>query len=368
MATAPRRILLLITDLEIGGTPTVVHELATRLNAAGGAVVEVACLARQGPVGRELEQAGVRVTPLNATGVQQLPSVVARLVRLVRERRYETVFSFLVHANAVAAAASPFVGGVRFLQSVQTTQPRPRWHWAVQSLAQGAAERVVVPSPSVAEAARCWSNVPAEKLVVVPNAVDAPQSVSPRTASRPHTVVGFIGRLDPIKRVADLVSAVAMLEDRYELDVWGDGPDRGAIEAQAERSQVRSRVRLRGWSATPQAALSETDVLVLPSDAEGFGLVLIEAMAYGVPVIATDVPGIRDVVQHGHNGLLVPPRSPAQLAQAIRQIATDASLRARLVQNGLRTVHEQYSWDAVLPQYQRLLDIPGPPAARGLVS
>src|SRR4051812_48473594 len=103
----PRRILLLITDLQIGGTPTVVRELATRLNdPAGGVHVEVACLSKWGPVADQIRDAGVTVTALDATRSSQLPAVVGRLRRLVREHSIDTVFSFLFHANAVAALAS----------------------------------------------------------------------------------------------------------------------------------------------------------------------------------------------------------------------------------------------------------------------
>ncbi|MGH7175971.1 MAG: glycosyltransferase, partial [Tepidisphaeraceae bacterium] len=86
-------------------------------------------------------------------------------------------------------------------------------------------------------------------------------------------------------------------------------------------------------------------------------LVLIEAMSLGVPVVATDVPGIRDVVQDGVNGLLVPVGSPAKLAVAIRRIATDHNLRFRVVENGLRIVRERFSWEVVLPRYRELLSI-----------
>ena len=103
----PRRILLLLTDLQIGGTPTVVRELATRLHRpAGGVHVEVACLKGWGPVADPLRDAGVTVTAFGATRPWQLPGVVRRVRRLVRERSIDTVFSFLVHANAVAAVAS----------------------------------------------------------------------------------------------------------------------------------------------------------------------------------------------------------------------------------------------------------------------
>src|SRR4051812_42229684 len=166
------RILLLITDLEIGGTPTVVRELAMRLRCPPDVEVEVACLSGWGPTATQIADAGIRVTALDANGVGSLVGVTNRLVRLINTHRVDTVLSFLVHANAVAALASTFCHHARFFQSIQTTQPRPRWHWRVQGIAQHAAKRVIVPTGSAERVAREWAHVPEEKIVVIPNAID----------------------------------------------------------------------------------------------------------------------------------------------------------------------------------------------------
>src|SRR6185437_4715620 len=126
---------------------------------------------RRGPVADEIAEAGINVTALDARSASDL-LVLRRLIRLISDRKIETVLSFLVHANAMAAAASLSLQDVRFFQSIQTTQPRPRWHWPVQGLVQWAAKRIIVPSESVAQVARHWANVPAEKIVVIPNAID----------------------------------------------------------------------------------------------------------------------------------------------------------------------------------------------------
>jgi len=117
------------------------------------------------------------------------------------------------------------------------------------------------------------------------------------------------------------------------------------------------KFEFHGTTDTPGEALKQIDMLVLPSDAEGFGLVLIEAMAAGVPVVATNVPGIRDVVTHEQTGLLVPPRRPDQLAQAIQRIEEDPPLRHRLVVNAIEDVRRRFSWDTVLPEYRKLLEV-----------
>jgi glycosyltransferase involved in cell wall biosynthesis len=370
-----RRILLLVTDLEIGGTPTVVRELAVRLNDPPSVVVEVACLADRGPVAGQLESAHIRTTVLTARGVSDL-GAIGRLVRLIRDRGFDTVFSFLIHANAAAAASTPFCPGVRFFQSIQTTQPYPRWHWKLQSVIHHAAERIVVPSRSVADAAEHWADIPTRKMVIVPNAVD-PQQFSRGTGFQPvramiqrrrsHGLktratgepipIGFIGRLDPIKRIPDLLHAVRLLHGKVHLHIFGTGSERSRIESLVRELGLSDAVTMHGAIERPQEALQQIDLLVLPSAAEGFGLVLIEAMAAGVPVVATDVAGIRDVVRNGETGLLVPAGSPPDLARAIDRILFDNGLRDRLVTEGHKDVARRFSWDVVLPRYRQLLGI-----------
>ena len=353
-----RRILLLITDLEIGGTPTVVRELAVRLHRLPGVEVQVACLARWGPVAEELASAGVRVTALNASGAHDL-RIVRRLVDLIRRERFDTVLSFLIHANATAAATSIVCRDVRFLQSIQTTQPQPRWHWWLQSIVQHAAEKIVVPSVSVAQVAQGWTGVPADKLVVIPNAIDPDEfPASPNPAANPDPYpIGFIGRLDPIKRIPDLLVAVQQLRDRVHLRIFGEGSQRPLIESEVARLRIGQQVTLHGAVAHPQDALQQIGLLVLPSAAEGFGLVLIEAMAARVPVVATDVPGIRNVVQHERTGLLVRPGSPDALACAIARVVDDADLRRRLIDQAHEYVRGHFTWTQVLPQYRSLLGL-----------
>jgi glycosyltransferase involved in cell wall biosynthesis len=356
-----RRILLLVTDLQIGGTPTVVRELAVRLAGEKAVRVHVACLAGWGPVAGQIRERGVEVTALGK-GSKRDAGIFFRLVDLIRRGRFDTVLSFLVHANALAAGASLICPGVRFVQSIQTTQPRPRWHWGVQRLVQGRADVIVVHSPSVAKAAAEWAGVAARKIVVIPNAVEMEdfaeirreKEVRSERGRRSGRRVGFIGRLDPIKRLGDLVAAMAMVGADVSLDIYGEGVERAAIEAQINRLGLRGRVVLHGAASGPNEALAGMDVLVLPSEAEGFGLVLIEAMAAGVAVVATDVPGIRDVVRDGVNGLLAPVGNPAGLAAAIGRVLGDDELRKRLVEGGVESVRGGFAWGKVWAMWRRV--------------
>jgi glycosyltransferase involved in cell wall biosynthesis len=353
-----RRILLVITDLEIGGTPTVVRELATRLNLIPHVKCEVASLGQLGPVGHQLRNNQVKVHAFGGRGMFNALSVMTQLIDLVRFGRFDTVFSFLIHANAISAGASLFFsrGQVRWLQSIQTTQPSPHWHWRLQARVHKRAERIIVPSPSISQVAHQLARIPMDKFLVIPNAIDPAQFQIERATTHGFNV-GFIGRLDPIKRIPDLLHAVKQLGPGVNLHIFGAGAERERIISDIAQLGLRDAVTMHGSVSKPQDALKQIEVLVLPSSAEGFGLVLIEAMAAGVPVIGTNAPGIRDVVRNGETGLLVPVASPQELAEAIRRVMEDSALRHRLVARAQEDVRERFTWDAVIERYAELLQL-----------
>ena len=359
----PRRILLLVTDLEIGGTPTVVRELATRLNdPSNGVHVEVACLSKWGPVADQIRDAGVTVTALGAMRSWQLPHVVSRLRQLIRNHSVDTVFSFLLHANAAAALGSRQLPGLRSLQSIQTVQPWPWWHWWVQRVVQRNADKVVVPSSAVARIAHERCAVAPDRIVVIPNAIDPDAFPRVPVFQQKPVRIGFLGRLDPVKNLHLFVRCLAWIKGRGDVEgqVFGEGPMRPRLEREIARWGMAGRIFLRGAVARPQEALREMDVLLFPSGAEGFGLVVIEAMASGVPVVALARGGVRDVLRHEVNAVAVDPKCTYhELARGLERVLDDAALRDRIVAGGVATVREKFTWDVVLPQYRALLNIPG---------
>jgi glycosyltransferase involved in cell wall biosynthesis len=269
----------------------------------------------------------------------------------------------------MSAAASMFFnrgerGEVRWIQSIQTTQPSPHWHWRLQRRIRNRAACFVVPSQSVAQVAHQLADIPLDRFRVISNAIE-PQRFEIERKRLPGFNVGFIGRLDPIKRIPDLLHATRFLDGDVRLHIFGAGAEREHIMSEIARLGIGDRMTMHGAVQKPQDALESIDLLVLPSSAEGFGLVLIEAMAAGIPVIGTNAPGIRDVVRHGETGLLVPVGSPQELADAIRRVKDDSALRHRLVARALEDVHERFTWQAVLEQYADLLEIEdaAPPVA-----
>jgi glycosyltransferase involved in cell wall biosynthesis len=174
----------------------------------------------------------------------------------------------------------------------------------------------------------------------------------------------FVGRLVERKGVDVLLRAVARLPGSLPLRVVivGDGPERGRLEALARELGLDTRVRFSGRvsAAELERSYRAARVFVLPAvvdrrgDTEGLGVVLLEAMSYGVPVVASRTGGITDIVEDGTNGILVEPGDPDALAAALERLARDPVLASRLGEAGRRTVEGRFSWDAIAERWEQL--------------
>jgi glycosyltransferase involved in cell wall biosynthesis len=205
--------------------------------------------------------------------------------------------------------------------------------------------RYAAVSRAAAEALR-RAGVPEERVRLIPSAVGPAFRLRP---SAPGTdVIGCVAALVPGKGHDALIEAVALLAralPSLELRLVGDGPERAALSARAQRLGVGGRVRFLGALRSPEevaGALAALDLFVLASHAEGLPTALLEAMAVGVPVVATPVGGVPEIVRDGETGKLVPVGDPAALATAIADLLADGPGRARLAQ-AARTVAEAHS-------------------------
>jgi glycosyltransferase involved in cell wall biosynthesis len=168
-------------------------------------------------------------------------------------------------------------------------------------------------------------------------------------------VVGYIGQLIARKRVDTLIEAFAGLQDKSAvLFVIGDGEQRGALEALANQLGLAGRVRFLGFRNDRLDFLRGFDVLVLPSALEGIPRCLMEAMAAGVPVVGTRIPGISDLIDDGHTGLMFDLGSDDQLEERLTRLLLDPALCEGLAFDAKRRVTESFSANAMAVSYQRL--------------
>lgn len=206
--------------------------------------------------------------------------------------------------------------------------------------------------------------VPAQRLALVPEGIDLelwqsstdPAAVADLDACREPFTVLCVARQYPRKRIVDLIDAFATVsacEPRARLVVIGDGPEHTTLSQRVRTLGLDGSVRLLGAlpdDAEVRAWYGRASVFCLPSEQEGFGIVFLEAMASGLPVVSTTAAAIPEVVPDGEVGLLVPPRDPAALAEALLRLLQDPALRARLRDAG-RLHAGRYGWDRVADRF-----------------
>ncbi len=198
------------------------------------------------------------------------------------------------------------------------------------------------------------------KLRIIHCAVDPARYVGPGAdpdSQGPVRLI-FVGRLAPVKGVRVLLEAVSQARaagTELRLTVIGDGPDRAALEAMA--SPLGDMVRFTGYQSQDEVAahLTQSDIFVLASFAEGVPVVLMEAMASRLPVVATRIAGIPELVTDGENGLIVAPGDAAALARAIGRLAADPALRRRMGRVGRETVIQDFALRVEAARLARLL-------------
>lgn len=237
------------------------------------------------------------------------------------------------------------------------------YEWADQRVMRWL-DRTVCVSEAQADKVRACG-VPAQRIVVIPNAVDLPPATAAPDRERwatlfdtpPRYIVGTGSRLSPEKGIDQLVAAAAIVvKERPDIGfvVCGEGPLRPLLSEQIAAAGLTRRVVLAGYQANMTADLAAWDLAVLPSYTEGMPVFVLEAMAAGLPVVATAVGGTPEVVRPGATGYLVPSGSPAALAQQILATLRDPAAARTMGQAGRQRVLERFTFASQSVAYRRL--------------
>lgn len=319
--TAERRLRLAVyTDaLELGGAEEVLRTLVAALpddldiTVVGVSATVVAHVAGGRPAAARLVLPPVR-------DKRDLRAVISHL-RALRRLRADVLHVNLRHpwSCQYALLSGFFARGTRVVAVEHGATPpaHPRQRVVKRLLAHGLAAHVAVGVDAARRVERL-AGLREASIVTIANGVDASGAAAVRAVGSPPTV-GMIARLAPVKRVDLFLRAIAELP-HVRAVVVGDGDQREALERLVDDLGVRDRVALTGWRADARALVAGFDALVVCSDYETFGLAAVEAMAAGVPVVATAVGGLTEVVRDGETGRLVPPNDVAALVEALRDV------------------------------------------------
>jgi glycosyltransferase involved in cell wall biosynthesis len=194
-----------------------------------------------------------------------------------------------------------------------------------------------------------------DKLVVIQNGI--PEPVEQAVAGHGYPLAGSVGRLEAPKGFEYLIDAASLLGRRVpnaRVRIVGEGSLRGALAARVAAAGLDGRVEIAGWSDSVLAEIAAMDVYVVSSVTETTNLTLLEAMALGKPVVATRVGGLPEVVADGVTGLLVPPRDPVALVDAIAGLLDDPGLRARIGKAGRERFRERFALERMTQAHLEL--------------
>lgn len=355
-----KRILHVIPTLDRGGAEKQLALLAAGL-PRDEFEVQVCALTRGGPLEANLRTADV---PLTVIGKRAKIDPVAwwRLRQFIRREQPDLVQTWLFAANSYGRTAAWSAGAKRVIASERCVDAwkKPHHLWIDRKLARRT-DRVVVNSPAIRDFYTA-AGLPDEKFEVIPNGVSAlPASTRSRgdllaeiDAPTDALLVGCMARLWPQKGIKTLMLAVEVLRSinyPVHLVVLGDGPLKEPLLRFRRQIEMDDRIHFLGQRDDVSDWLPHFMCVALSSHYEGQPNVLLEAHMSSVPVVASDVPGVRDLVTHDVTGLLAPPGDHIAFCRRIKQLVDDPALRTRLSSAGRSFAAREHSIPAMLDRY-----------------
>jgi glycosyltransferase involved in cell wall biosynthesis len=353
----PLDVVLVLTSFDVGGTERQMVELVRRLDVTRFRA-HLACFHKRGRLLADVpDTIPIREFPVRGFANPAAMGQLIAFARWCRRIRASVVHTCDLYGNifglpgAVLGSVPVRIANRREI----LTGDKSRTQLTAQRLAYKAAHAVVANSSAARDQLE-REHVPRDRLHVIPNGLDLARFVPrpPRPELR-HVVT--VANLRPEKGHDTVLAAAAQILDRHPDATFtfaGDGPRRDGLEMVARALGIGPRVRFLGECRDVAAVLAEADLFVLPSRSEAFPNAVIEAMAAGVPVVASEVGGIPEVVRHLHTGLLVPPDDVDALANAMVAVMDHPAQAATLAECARREVERHYSIERMVERFEHL--------------
>jgi glycosyltransferase involved in cell wall biosynthesis len=348
---------VVMTSFEAGGTERQMIELIRRLDP-GRWQVHVACFHARGHwLGRVRERAAsITEFPLKGFRRADTARFAWAFMRWCRERRLALVHTSELYSNvfALPAAAAARVP-VRIGNRREINPDKTLGQIALQRAAYAFAHKVVANSRTAANRL-LQERVPSHKVAIVPNGLDM-QTFAPHSPRPLPRRVVMVANLRPEKGHDILVDAAVEVLRRVpdaRFDLVGAGPQLRPLRARVEARAVSRSFSFLGHQDDVPAHLAAADIFVLPSRSEAFPNAVLEAMAAGLPIVASGIDGILEIVDDDRTGLLVPPRDPMALADRLCRLMADPALGARLGAAARAEVETRYSFDRMVVRFEQV--------------
>jgi glycosyltransferase involved in cell wall biosynthesis len=352
------------STLHIGGAEQVAANLTKHLQRRDFDVT--ACFLKEnGIVGQQMRDAGVDLIPIPGWHTGRDYWTAFKLRKLVRQRRIQLLHSHDIHGFMDAAFCRLTVPGLRHVHTFHFgNYPHiPPRYARIERLLWRVPDALVAVGHEQAATIRKLHHIPSERMRVIWNGTDAPTpDLAPEVVAqlpRDGTpVIGSISTLIPQKGLPDLLEAAALLRQRgkrFLLIVAGEGKLRRELEAQAHSLGLDDHVRFLGWvSAASRRALPACDIFVQSSHWEAMSVVVLEAMAGAKPMVITSVGENARVVINEQSGLVVAPKSPPALADALARLLDNVELRNKLGAAAQQRFADLFTVQQMVHNYEHL--------------
>lgn len=357
------RILHIVPSLDRAGAEKQLALLVTHLPREEFDV-QVCALTRGGELASDLKQAGIPLTILGKRWKAD-PTCYWKLRKLIAQLKPDIVHTWMFTPGVYGRVAGRQLGVPRLIHSERCAdQWKSNWQWAFDRRLAASTDRIVANSTGVRDFG-VEHGIPAEKFVVIPNGIDPapPSNVTKaellQELGLPPGVplIGAVGRLWPQKRVRDLIWAMELLHiirpDAHLL-IIGEGPERHALERYVRTIEGTSYMHFLGHRSDVPRILPHLDLFWQGSGYEGMPNAVMEAMAAGVPVIATDIPGTRDLVVHGETGFLYPIRGRKEFCKKSDELLADLPTARRLGAAGQARILKQFPLAPMIESHAQL--------------
>jgi glycosyltransferase involved in cell wall biosynthesis len=358
-------LCLIIPTLDNGGAEKQLCLLATGLDRARFEP-HVITLTRDGPRRTMLDQAGVPVVSIGKRSKFD-PTAIFRLTNALSRLRPDIVHTWIFAANSYGRLAALWAKVPVILGGERSVDPWKRWHhfWIDRRLA-GRTAGIITNSSGVQEFYH-RHRIDRDRFFVIPNGVERPaaprvnrQEVMLRLGLSPDTILfGSVGRLWPQKGYKDLIwvaEMVQLVHPRAHFAIVGDGPLRKRLEQYCDQLGAAKALRFYGERQDVADLLPHLHVYVNGSLYEGQSNAILEAMSAGVPVVASDIPGNRDLVIHGQTGFLCGVGDVYAFIQALDRLLKDDELRQRMGAAGQERITEHFSIPTMVARHMDLYE------------
>lgn len=360
-------VLYIFAALPIGGAEQVlVTEVAGLDKSRYRPIVSV--LSEKGPIGELIEKMGIPVFPLGRMKRNQFDyGIIRDLKEIMRREKVHLVHTHLYDGGKYGRLAARLAGVPAIVHTVHNiyVKRRTKHHWINRGLSRFT-DRFIAVSGAVKESMVQYDHISPEKIQVLYNGIDLTQmdvsedrkEIRKALGIKPdEVVVGVIARLEEQKGhkvLLEALSLIPQLPDTLKVLLVGDGKLRLFLEEETRKRGLSTCVLFLGTRKPVFPILSALDLFLLPSLWEGFSVALLEAMAMGLPVIATRVGGAEEVITSGQEGLLIPPGNPQNLAEAIQEALAHLERFQQMAGRGRERVRQNFSEERHLTLLQEL--------------